>query len=61
LLDYCGCAWHWHKTGIPTDINIGQLLNVLDLDKAALSEARADKRRAIRASDQKALSKRSDE
>ena len=31
LLDYCGCPWHWHKQGIPTDININQLLRVLDI------------------------------
>jgi hypothetical protein len=31
LLDYCGCPWHWHKDGIPTDININQLLQVLDI------------------------------
>jgi hypothetical protein len=34
LLDYCGCRWHWHKDGIPTDINIGQLLAVLGLSNA---------------------------
>ncbi len=39
LLDYCGCSWHWHKTGIPTDINIGQLLNVLGIDKNAPKQA----------------------
>ena len=31
LLDYCGCPWHWHPEGIPTDINFDQLLQVLDL------------------------------
>ena len=31
LLDYCGCPWHWHKHGIPTDININQLLQVLEI------------------------------
>jgi hypothetical protein len=30
LLDYCGCPWHWHPQGIPTDLNFGQLLRVLD-------------------------------
>jgi len=30
LLDYCGCPWHWHPQGIPTDINFHQLLRVLD-------------------------------
>ena len=29
LLDYCGCSYHWHKEGLPTDINVGQLLRVL--------------------------------
>jgi hypothetical protein len=29
LLDYCGCHWHWHPEGIPTDININQLLRVI--------------------------------
>jgi hypothetical protein len=29
LLDYCGCPWHWHDEGIPTDINLNQLLKVL--------------------------------
>jgi hypothetical protein len=29
LLDYCGCPWHWHPQGIPTDINFGHLLRVL--------------------------------
>jgi hypothetical protein len=33
LLDYCGCRYHWHKEGIPTDINVGQLLRVLDIGK----------------------------
>jgi hypothetical protein len=31
LLDYCGCPWHWHREGIPTDINLYQLLQVLGL------------------------------
>lgn len=30
LLDYVGCYWHWHKDGIPTAINLGQLLKTLD-------------------------------
>jgi hypothetical protein len=30
LLDYCGCPWHWHEEGIPTDIDFGQLLKVLE-------------------------------
>ncbi len=33
LLDYCGCIWHWHKKGIPTDINVGQLLRVMGISK----------------------------
>jgi hypothetical protein len=32
LLDYCGCSWHWHEQGIPTDINDGQLLRVLRIN-----------------------------
>jgi len=32
LLDYCGCRYHWHKEGIPTDINISQLLHVLGIN-----------------------------
>ncbi len=28
-LDYCGCRYHWHKDGIPTDINFDYLLEVL--------------------------------
>jgi hypothetical protein len=31
LLDYCGCRYHWHEQGIPTDINIAELLRVLDV------------------------------
>ncbi len=31
LLDYCGCPWHWHKEGIPTDINFNQVLRVLGI------------------------------
>jgi hypothetical protein len=32
LLDYCGCPWHWHLDGgIPTNINLNQLLRVLDI------------------------------
>jgi len=33
LLDYCGCPWHWHEDGIPTDINFKQLLKVLGSEK----------------------------
>ena len=31
LLDYCGCPWHWHKDGFPTDMNFNQLLDILDI------------------------------
>ncbi len=30
-LDYCGCQWHWHPEGIPTDVNLSQLMRVLGL------------------------------
>ena len=30
LLDYCGCSWHWHARGIPTDVNVRRLASVLD-------------------------------
>jgi hypothetical protein len=30
LLDYCGCSYHWHKDGIPTNINFQQLLRLLE-------------------------------
>jgi hypothetical protein len=33
LLDYCGCSWHWHEKGIPTDVNVGQLLRVLGIEQ----------------------------
>lgn len=32
LLDYCGCCYHWHQEGFPTDINISQLARVLDIE-----------------------------
>ncbi len=32
LLDYCGCSWHWHlDRGIPTNINLRELMVVLGL------------------------------
>jgi hypothetical protein len=31
LLDYCGCKKHWHKEGIPTEININQLIKALGI------------------------------
>lgn len=30
LLDYCGCSWHWHEKGIPTDVNFKELIAILD-------------------------------
>ena len=30
LLDYCGCKWHWHRDGIPTDVNFGQLVRLMN-------------------------------
>jgi hypothetical protein len=38
LLDYCGCSWHWHEKGIPTDVNVGQLLRVLGIDQGTPQE-----------------------
>lgn len=29
LLDYCGCSKHWDKQGIPTDLNIKKLVEVI--------------------------------
>jgi len=29
LLDYCGCSYHWHRDGIPTDVNFGELLHLV--------------------------------
>jgi hypothetical protein len=36
-LDYCGCRYHWHKDGIPTDINFDHLLEVLGIKPDGLS------------------------
>ncbi len=33
LLDYCGCIYHWHEQGFPTDINFDELLQVLGSGK----------------------------
>lgn len=33
LLDYCGCSWHWHETGLATDVNFRRLLRVLDRER----------------------------
>ncbi len=37
LLDHCGCRKHWHEQGIATDINMGQLRNVLCLGNVPVS------------------------
>ncbi|NJK98458.1 MAG: DUF116 domain-containing protein [Bacteroidales bacterium] len=29
FLDYCGCQKHWHKNGIPTDLNSNQLQKIV--------------------------------
>lgn len=29
-LDYCGCSYHWHPQGFPTDVNFQQLLRSLE-------------------------------
>jgi hypothetical protein len=31
LLDHCGCRKHWHAQGIATDINMGQLREILSI------------------------------
>lgn len=31
FLDYCGCKNHWHKEGIPTEINVNQLKHILGI------------------------------
>jgi hypothetical protein len=31
LLDYCGCKRHWHNEGIPTDINMDKLKQLLEV------------------------------
>lgn len=41
LLDYCGCPWHWHKEGIPTDISFHQLLKVLGSEDGDMGGAEA--------------------
>lgn len=33
FLDYCGCKKHWHKDGIPTDLNEAQLRKVTGISK----------------------------
>jgi hypothetical protein len=44
LLDYCGCSYHWHKEGIPTDINTSQLLQVLGFSEDISQEVRDEER-----------------
>jgi hypothetical protein len=44
LLDYCGCRYHWHKEGIPTDINFDQLLRVLDIRKSKSQKHTSDRK-----------------
>ncbi len=29
FLDYCGCSYHWHKDGIPTDTNFHRIVDVV--------------------------------
>ena len=31
FLDYCGCKNHWSREGIPTEINVDQLMRVLEI------------------------------
>lgn len=40
LLDYVGCPFHWHKDGIPTDINFKQVLRVLGIETPAPAAVR---------------------
>jgi hypothetical protein len=37
LLDYCGCHYHWHKDGIPTNINFDRLLQVVGVEDGSHS------------------------
>jgi uncharacterized protein len=30
LIDYCGCKTHWDKEGIPTDINLDELIRTIN-------------------------------
>ncbi|MBN1563664.1 MAG: DUF116 domain-containing protein [Anaerolineae bacterium] len=39
LLDYVGCYWHWHKDGIPTAINLGQLLKIIGAEEAQKTDS----------------------
>jgi hypothetical protein len=38
LLDYCGCRWHWHEEGIPTGVDFGRLLELLDVQLPVLEK-----------------------
>jgi hypothetical protein len=37
-LDYCGCSYHWHEEGIPTDIDVSWLLQVLGIGQGQLQD-----------------------
>jgi hypothetical protein len=37
-LDHCGCRYHWHKDGIPTDINFDHLLEVLGIEQEEMAK-----------------------
>ncbi len=39
-LDYCGCKWHWHDQGIPTDINFHQLFRVMGVEAGSKASFR---------------------
>jgi len=41
---YCGCRYHWHKQGLPTDINTGQLLRVLGISRITPTEGPDEER-----------------
>jgi hypothetical protein len=37
-LDYCGCSYHWHEEGLPTDVDVSRLLRVLGVGQSQLQE-----------------------
>lgn len=39
FLNYCGCKEHWHKTGIPTSLDLNRLERVLSLEKTVEKKA----------------------
>ncbi|MGD8759220.1 MAG: DUF116 domain-containing protein [Anaerolineales bacterium] len=41
LLDYCGCSWHWHKKGFPTDISLERLFEVMQINHPFWSQKNA--------------------